>query len=229
MQFSLALTALLMGLVGGPHCLAMCGAACAGLGQTAGPRKNRVLLTFQLGRIAGYSVLGGLAAASIQGLGWLTIQSAALRPVWSLFHVGAALLGLVLLIQARQPLWLEQTGKRIWSRVRGATHGGGAGAPLLIGFVWALLPCGLLYSALLVAAMAGNVVSGATVMASFAVGTGVTMLVGPWLWLRLRGSNWGTGGSDWGVRLAGAALAASSGWALWMGLAHDAAPWCVTP
>ena len=218
-----------MGLVGGPHCLAMCGAACAGLGQTAGPHKNRALLTFQLGRIAGYSVLGGLAAASIQGLGWLTIQSAALRPVWSLFHVAATLLGLVLLVQARQPLWLEDVGKRLWLQVRGVTQGGGAGAPLLIGFVWALLPCGLLYSALLVAAMAGNVVSGATVMASFAAGTGATMLVGPWLWLRLRGSNLRAGGGDWGVRLAGAALAASSGWALWMGLAHDAAPWCVTP
>ena len=229
MQSSLALTALLMGLVGGPHCLAMCGAACAGLGQAAGHHKNRALLTFQLGRIAGYSVLGGLAAASIQGLGWLTIQSAALRPVWSLFHVAAMLLGLVLLAQARQPVWLEGAGKKIWSLVRESTLGGGSRAPLVIGFVWALLPCGLLYSALLVAAMAGSAVSGATVMASFAIGTGVTMLVGPWLWLRLRGSNWSAGGGDWGVRLAGAALAASSGWALWMGLAHDAAPWCVTP
>ena len=229
MQSSLALTALLMGLVGGPHCLAMCGAACAGLGQTAGRHKNRALLTFQLGRIAGYSVLGGLAAASIQGLGWLTIQSAALRPVWSLFHVAATLLGLVLLVQARQPMWLESAGKRVWSLARVITHSDGAGAPLLIGFVWALLPCGLLYSALLVAAMAGNVISGAAVMASFAAGTGVTMLIGPWLWLRLRGGDMRPGGSDWGVRLAGAALAASSGWALWMGLAHDAAPWCATP
>lgn len=207
----------------------MCGAACAGLGQAAGPHKNRALLIFQLGRMAGYSVLGGLAAASIQGLGWMTIQSAALRPVWSLFHVAATLLGLVLMAQARQPVWLESAGKKIWSAVRSSTQGGGSRAPLVIGFVWALLPCGLLYSALLVAAMAGSAVSGATVMASFAVGTGVTMLAGPWLWLRLRGSHWGAGGGDWGVRLAGAALAASSGWALWMGLAHDAAPWCVTP
>ena len=30
-------------------------------------------------------------------------------------------------------------------------------------------------------------------------------------------------------RLAGAALAVSSGWALWMALAHNAAPWCITP
>jgi hypothetical protein len=31
------------------------------------------------------------------------------------------------------------------------------------------------------------------------------------------------------VRLAGLALAASSGWALWMGLVHNTAPWCITP
>ncbi len=232
MQSSLALTALLMGLVGGPHCLAMCGAVCAGMGQAAGSKGNSALMAFQLGRVVGYSTLGGLAAASIQGLGWLTIQSAALRPVWSFFHVAATLLGMVLLFQARQPIWLESVGRKIWARVRAVTSGGLAGAPAVLGLVWALLPCGLLYSALLVAAMAGSVAAGALVMAFFAIGTGVTMLVGPWLWLRLRGSSLspqGVGRGEWGVRLAGAALAASSGWALWMGLMHNTAPWCATP
>ncbi|MFZ3128759.1 MAG: sulfite exporter TauE/SafE family protein, partial [Rhodoferax sp.] len=95
--------------------------------------------------------------------------------------------------------------------------------------MWALLPCGLLYSALLVAAMAGSAAAGAMVMGLFALGTSVTMVAGPWLWLRLRGQGTGAGSGQWGVRLAGAALAASSGWALWMGLVHNAAPWCVTP
>ena len=31
------------------------------------------------------------------------------------------------------------------------------------------------------------------------------------------------------VLLAGAALAVTSGWALWMGLVHDTAPWCLAP
>ena len=83
MQWSLALTALLMGLVGGPHCVAMCGAACGGIARAAGPRSNTALLGFQLGRVLGYSVLGGMAAVSMEGLGWLTVQSAALRPVWT--------------------------------------------------------------------------------------------------------------------------------------------------
>lgn len=228
MQTSLALTALLMGLAGGPHCVAMCGAACAGIGQAAGSRGNSALLTFQAGRVIGYSLLGALAAASMQGLGWLTVQSAALRPVWSLFHVAMVLLGLLLIWKARQPVWLEGAGRKVWAKARAIGSAGG-GAPLLLGMLWALLPCGLLYSALLVATLAGGIAQGAAVMALFALGTSVTMIAGPWLWLKLRGKPELGGTGDWGVRLAGLALAVSSGWALWMGLAHDQAPWCITP
>ncbi len=229
MQFSLAATALLMGLVGGPHCVAMCGAACAGIGQAAGHRKAPAILSFQLGRVIGYSALGALAAASMQGLGWLTIQSAALRPVWTMLHVAALLLGLVLLLRAQQPIWLEVAGRRIWARAKAFGIGSGS-APVVLGVLWALLPCGLLYSALLVAAIAGKPWEGAAVMALFALGTAVTMGAAPWLWLKLRGNGVTAGGSGaWGVRLAGLALALSSAWALWMGLAQNAAPWCAAP
>ena len=170
-------------------------------------------------------LLGALAAASMQGLGWLTVQSAALRPVWSLFHVAATLLGLVLLWTARQPVWLERAGRALWSRAQ-AVGAGSGGAPLVLGVVWALLPCGLLYSALLVAAMAGDPIDGAAVMALFALGTSVTMTIAPLIWLRLQSG--GPNAGAWGVRLAGVALAGSSAWALWMGLVHDTAPWCVT-
>lgn len=222
MQASLAFTAVLMGLAGGPHCIAMCGAACAGIGQAAGERRGAALALFQLGRVVGYALLGALAAASMQGLGWLTVHSAALRPVWTMVHVAAAVIGLVLLIQARQPLWLETGARRIWARVRGATQRWGLAAPLGIGVAWALLPCGLLYSALLVATLSGSWVDGALTMALFALGTSVAMTAGPWLLLRFGADVRG----QWGVRLAGLALLVMSVWALWMGLAHDQAPWC---
>lgn len=225
MQTSLAVTALLMGLAGGPHCIAMCGAACAGIGQAAGPHRNTAMWTFQLGRIIGYSALGAVAAASIQGVGWLSVQTAAFRPVWTLFHVAAMLLGLLLVWKAQQPVWLEHAARRLWSGARALAAGRGRGAPLVVGMFWTFLPCGLLYSALLVAAMTSHALEGAAVMGLFALGTSVSMMAGPWLWLRLKGP----GSGQWGVRLAGLALAASSAWALWMGLAHNAAPWCVTP
>ena len=225
MQTSLAVTALVMGVAGGPHCIAMCGAACAGIGHAAAPRGTQAISIFQLGRVIGYSAMGALAAATMQGLGWLTVQSAALRPVWTMVHVAAVLLGLSLLVLARQPVWLETGARRVWARVRSATQSMGMAAPLGLGIAWALLPCGLLYSALLVAALAGSVVDGALVMALFALGSGLSLWVGPWLLLRL-----GASGRDaWSMRIAGLALLLTAAWGLWMGLAHDQAPWCVTP
>jgi len=225
MQTSLAITGLMMGVLGGPHCVAMCGAACAGLGQAAGAHRLRALWSFQIGRLLGYSLLGAAAAYSVQGLGWLTTQSAALRPLWTLLHLAAVALGLVLVVQARQPVWLDAAARGLWGRVRAFHQRSGDAAPGVIGMLWALMPCGLLYSALMVAALAGDPLNGAVSMAFFAVGSSLSLWTGPWLLLRLQS----VGDGAWGVRLAGLALVAMSSWALWMGLVHDQAPWCVTP
>ncbi|MEI6549684.1 MAG: sulfite exporter TauE/SafE family protein [Betaproteobacteria bacterium] len=223
MQTSLALAALIMGLAGGPHCVAMCGAACAGIGHAAGPHTNRALVSFQVGRMLGYSLLGGLAAFSVQALGWLTVESAALRPVWSMLHVGAFVLGLLLVWQAKQPVWLDQSAQQIWSKIRRLNNNLGKVAPVAVGSLWAFMPCGLLYSALMVAALTGNAFEGAVTMACFALGSGLSLGFAPWLLLKVK--TLGDGG--WGIRLAGLALATTSAWALWMGLAHNQAPWCV--
>jgi sulfite exporter TauE/SafE len=138
------------------------------------------------------------------------------------------LLGLVLLFHGRQPVWLEDWGRRVWRRVRQFTQKWGKGAPLMLGVSWALLPCGLLYSALLVAAMAGGVADGSAVMALFALGTSVSLLAGPWLILKLNAMGRNAASGAWGVRLAGLALAGSSAWGLYMGLVHNTAPWCAT-
>jgi hypothetical protein len=148
--------------------------------------------------------------------------------VWSLFHAAAALLGLMLLWRARQPVWLVNAARRLWRQARSVAGEGshlGRAAPLLMGFVWSLLPCGLLYSALLVAAMTSSAAQGAGVMALFALGSSVCLMAGPWLWLRLRGQSSG----PWAIRIAGLALLTSAAWALWMGLMHNSAPWCLSP
>jgi sulfite exporter TauE/SafE len=225
MSSSLAVTALLMGLAGGPHCVAMCGAACAGIGQAAGVRASRSMLGFQIGRLAGYSLVGAMAAASVNALGWLTVQSAAIRPLWSLLHVAALVLGVLLLWRGRQPMWLDAAAQSLWRRVRAWGGRFGQGTPVVIGALWSLMPCGLLYSALMVAALTGNVAEGALTMALFALGSSVSLWAGPWLLLQLK--NLGDG--SWGIRIAGLALAVISAWALWMGLMHDQAPWCITP
>jgi sulfite exporter TauE/SafE len=95
----------------------------------------------------------------------------------------------------------------------------------MVGGLWAFMPCGLLYSALMVAALTSQPLEGAATMALFAFGSSISLWAGPWLFLRLQ--NLGDGA--WGIRLAGFALSAVSAWALWMGLVHDQAPWCITP
>ena len=222
MQTSMAITALFMGLVGGPHCVAMCGAACAGIGRAAGPRSTQALVGFQLSRMAGYALFGAFAAGSVQGLAWLGTNTAVLRPVWTMFHVGALLLGAVLLWQARQPAWIESLGQTLWRRARPALAALGPRAPVVLGMAWALMPCGLLYSALLVASLSANALEGAAIMALFSIGTSVSLTVGPWLLLHLHGARSG----GWGIRLAGLALAATSGWALWMGITQPTGLWC---
>lgn len=218
----MAITALFMGVVGGPHCVAMCGAACAGISRAAGERSTQALMTFQLSRLVGYALFGAFAAGSVQGLAWLGTNTAVIRPVWTMFHVAALLLGAVLIWQARQPAWIDQLGQSVWRKARPVLTRMGRKAPIALGVAWALMPCGLLYSALLVASLSANAVEGATIMALFSIGTSISLTAGPWLLLKLRGGQSGA----WGIRLAGLALALTSGWALWMGVTNPTGLWC---
>lgn len=223
MNASMAVTALLMGLLGGPHCIAMCGAACAGIARTAGERGTSALLAFQLSRLVGYAAIGALAAGSVQALGWLGAHTQVIRPLWTMFHLAALLLGAQLLWRARQPAWIDGLGQRVWRRARPAIARLGPGAPLVLGVGWALMPCGLLYSALLVASLTADAAQGAGVMALFALGSSVSLFAGPWLLLRLREARSGA----WGIRLAGLALLLVSGAALWMGITQPTGLWCL--
>jgi uncharacterized protein len=218
---ALLFAALVMGLTGGPHCALMCGAACAGIS-----RNGRGMLLFQSGRILGYAALGGFAAGTLQGLGWLAGATAAARPLWTLFHLAALLLGLMLAFNGRQPAWIDGLGQGIWSRVRqGAGGRVGAHAPLVAGSLWAFMPCGLLYSALILSALGGGLLEGAAIMATFAAGSAASLAAGPWLWRQWRRKF----PSEWGTRLAGGLLAVLSLWALWMVATQQGLPWCEVP
>ena len=223
MQTSMAVTALLMGLVGGPHCVAMCGAACAGIGRAAGERSTQALWAFQFSRLLGYGLFGAFAAGSVQGLALLGTNTVAIRPLWTMFHVAAFFLGVVLIWRARQPAWIETLGQNVWRKARPALTRLGGKAPFILGVAWALMPCGLLYSALLVASLSANALEGAVIMALFSIGTSVSLTAGPWLLLRLRGAQSGS----WAIRLAGLALALTSGWALWMGVTNPTGLFCL--
>lgn len=218
----MTVSALVMGLVGGPHCVAMCGAACAGIAKMSEPRGTQALLKFQISRLVGYSLLGALAGGTVEGLGWMGQQTAVLRPIWTMMHVAALLLGLVLILKGHQPAFLDGWAQTVWRKVKPGMQRLGPRAPVFLGVGWALMPCGLLYSAVLVASLSASFVNGAVIMAAFAAGTMVSLFSAPWLLLRLKDA----GSGRWGIRLAGAALAATSAWALWMGLTQPTGLWC---
>jgi uncharacterized protein len=222
MSAALAFTALVMGLAGGPHCTAMCGAACAGVVRI-GKQPKLAPWAFQAGRLMGYSLAGALAAETVQGFSWLAQQTAALRPVWTLFHLAVFAWGLSLLALARQPMWVSDAGRAVWKRVRPAA--GARGGIFAAGALWALMPCGLLYSALLVASLSGGAADGAVSMALFAVGSGVWLAAAPRLLAKAREAA-NRVRADWGTRIAGLLLVIAAVFALWVDLAHRVAEWC---
>ena len=244
MLATVAWTALLMGLAGGSHCLVMCSAPCGALvgavdGRAASkegadnpgqvvrwtPRGGVLVRTaaFHAGRLAGYALAGALAALAMDSLAWLTQQTTALRPAWTLMHVAVMAWGLMMMVQSRQPVWVEQAGRAVWGRVRPLV--GAPGGVFAAGILWALMPCGLLYSALLVAALSGGALAGALTMVLFAIGSGVWLVGAPWAWGRLR-RRLNVARAEWGTRVAGGLLCAVAAWALWMDLIYKPSLWC---
>jgi uncharacterized protein len=221
MQTPLILTTLFMGLAGGPHCIAMCGAACASLKKGQGGTYD--LWKFQVGRLIGYASLGAIAAGSVKSLVWFSEQTLVLHPLWTFFHVLVFSWGLILLFYARQPIWADGFGRQIWVHVRQLSQL--PGGTVVTGMLWAFMPCGLLYSALLVASLNANPLNGALSMATFAIGTSVSLMAGPWLWLKLKnGVSWLNDGVS--MRIAGLLLSIVAGWAIWMDLMHQVKIWC---
>jgi sulfite exporter TauE/SafE len=228
MSSSLLLAALLMGLAGSLHCSAMCGPACTALTRRCGgatPASS--LLGFHLGRLAGYAAAGALAAAGVGALAGASQAVPVLRPLWSLLHVAALMLGLWLAWTGRQPAWLEDWGRAPalatvragWQPLRGPVAAAAAGS------AWVALPCGLLQSALLVAALAGSAAGGAAAMTAFALASSLGLLLAGAAW---RYAVAAPGALRWAVRLSGVMLAGASAWALGQGLWRQVAAYCVS-
>jgi sulfite exporter TauE/SafE len=91
------------------------------------------------------------------------------------------LIGLQIAFNFRALGFLERMGAAAWSRVSPLA---GRLLPvnslpraLGLGLLWGLVPCGLVYSMLLVAATSGHAVDGALVMLAFGIGTTPAMLL----------------------------------------------------
>ena len=231
MNSALIAAAALMGLAGAPHCTAMCSAACSlAVRRCAPAQPDAGSASFLAGRLLGYAAAGALAAWLISSLGQLAAAAPPLRALWSMFHLVALALGLWLLMMARQPAWLERLGGASpapmpagHAIVSGPLRAGAAG------LAWFALPCGLLQSALVVAALADGPWGGAAAMAAFAATSSIGLSMVPVVVRRwAAGRRVSTRVTGWPIRLAGLALVATSGWALGHGLWERVVALCAT-
>jgi sulfite exporter TauE/SafE len=171
--------AFLAGLFGSGHCLGMCGPI--GLlmenpqAQTAGFQSGVRRLIYNTGRGLFYVLLGAVAGA----VGLVLTKVAGVGPGLSILRILAALLvialGLNLLINLQVLGYLEKSGALLWRRLSPlARHVLPISTParaLGAGFIWGALPCGLVYSAVAIAATTGSAASGGLIMLVFWSGT----------------------------------------------------------
>ena len=174
--------AFLVGLLGGVHCVGMCGgivgALSFGLSEDIRQQPRRMLpylLAYNLARISSYTVAGAL----LGGISALALQLVAINQLQQalLVFAGIFMILLGLYVGGWWPilLRLEQAGGVIWRRieplgrrflpVRSVWHA------FLLGLIWGWLPCGLVYSVLIWAMASGGPLEGGLLLLSFGLGT----------------------------------------------------------
>lgn len=205
-----------LGVVSSLHCAQMCGPivlsySMAGRGSAAGH------VCYNLGRIASYSLLGGLAGSLGSAMGLLG-RFAGVQQTASIVAGCLMLLAAVFLSGAVPSQVLVQIDRVGFSRFFSRTIGRLMMSPspwskLVLGGIFGFLPCGLLYAALLKAVSTGTAAGGALSMMAFGAGTaGALLAIGLFssvISLRLR---------RWSGPLTTASVAAMGLFLLWRGL-----------
>lgn len=175
----------LIGLLGGAHCIGMCGGIINALSFAIPTDKrnsvnlNLILLSYNLGRISSYTFIGVLVGA----LGWMAQE--ALGPVSFVMRIIAGVLlismGLYLTGWWTGLRKVEELGGYLWRYIEpvGKKHMpvNGPGEAFVLGAIWGWLPCGMVYSVLTLAAVADNGWNAGLLMLCFGLGTLPVMFI----------------------------------------------------
>jgi sulfite exporter TauE/SafE len=181
LEFSL-MSAFLVGLLGGGHCVGMCGGIVSAVSMHLPQSKSKVpfLLAYNVGRILSYTLAGAIA-------GLVGASSFFLQHVLPIQHVlyGISSLILIALGLYLAGIWhgvtyLESAGKAIWKTLQPYSKRyipvQSFKQAFLLGSLWGWLPCGLVYSVLIASIATGSAVSGGLLMLAFGLGTLPTLL-----------------------------------------------------
>ncbi len=202
---SLLLAVFLGALVSGWHCALMCGGIAGAIERPVAPEtllraKSELFylqLIMHLGRVTTYVLLGALAAA----LGLVVWQQNLIpiqRPLFALTSLILILMGIRLLRVGKPDRllggkWLSSKIAAYWAKYLGRMARGPS--RWFSGMLWGLVPCGLVYSVLPLAFLSGDVLTGASLMLAFGLGTLPNLLLiskfsaaltqfGQYLWVR---------------------------------------------
>jgi len=239
---SALISAWLAGVLGGAHCVAMCGGFLTALAGAPRPAAMPLLsaralalrqLPYNLGRITTYVLLGGAFGAAgntaLAAADWLPLQRG-LFVVANLF-----LLALAVAIAWKREGFapLQQAGATLFRRlapaVRALATRDAIPARYALGLVWGLVPCALIYGVLPIALFAGGAVEGGAVMLAFGLGTLPNLMAAGWVVARAR--TWLDGrAARYGTALLLAGFAGVGIWrALFGPMALGQGPFCLVP
>ena len=193
----------LIGLLGGVHCIGMCGGIVSALsaqplGQPvamAGARPPArsafpIHLAYNAGRISSYVIAGALVGA----IGSFGMLLNGLLPVQMALYVAANLmmiaLGLYLTGFTQSLAFTERMGRSLWQRIQPYTRrflpARTPAQAYPLGLLWGWLPCGMVYGVLTAALLSGSAQRGAATMLAFGLGTLPNLLLAGMLLQRLR-------------------------------------------
>jgi len=175
-------TAFVTGFLGSAHCFGMCGGISGlfAINVSVASLKTQVpkAFAYNIGRILSYAFLG--VAVAVIGKTLVSGIPDIAAPVRFASGVLIILVGLQLAFGWRILSPLESAGAKLWNRIAPAAKGlvpvETTTQALGLGLIWGWLPCGLVYSVLLLAATTAEPMSGGLVMVSFGLGTMPAMI-----------------------------------------------------
>ncbi len=185
----------LIGLLGGVHCVGMCGGIVGAFSVASPPRPSRPfpvpvltqsaslgeaassglrVLAFNAGRIVSYMIAGALAGllGSIPAMINIAIIQ---RGAYWLANLMLIALGLTLMNAWHGLSLLEAAGQWAWRRIQPLIRHflpvETMWQALALGGLWGWVPCGMVYSVLMTSLLTGSALQGASVMLAFGLGT----------------------------------------------------------
>ena len=175
--------AFVTGLLGSAHCFGMCGGLSGLFAVNANVASLRAQLPFafayNIGRVLSYTFLGFVVATLGQTIVDAIPTIAA--PVRFASGLLIVIVGLQVAFGWRFLAPVEKAGASIWQRIAPAAKGllpvTSIPRALGLGLLWGWLPCGLVYSVLLLAATTANGINGGLVMIAFGLGTMPAMIM----------------------------------------------------